>query len=393
MRRDDDSDHRAVDKWRCRSHALQNKMGESHSTEASTPDRSTGTPIQLSPAATRSWRERAELNENSSRYVRHNMAPGDAYRGPVDVDTGGAPSEAGTGASTSIHNSAWSWSIEHGVEVDDLSAVKAAVGRSDDSPTERPESDCPDVKPSTPRLQQPMLDDQSHMGDPNEKMATIDPVEVDELDKIVMSIQDKDYSVEEEASLISSVLSAPSKPKKRKTKSPTPSPKMSPNPSRNASHKLTPSNKDSPPRRTSPSNSQSRPSQSHEAAHLPESLGRGRESPIPRRSPSPMEAAAAALAAADQINTGRKSPVSSHRRRSPSPTDYRTIEASLSDVPSDVDSDTKERYLTACRLLKSTLIQKEKALLPTEKSFLQELLDQDEENLSAFDVAAVETAS
>ena len=40
----------------------------------------------------------------------------------------------------------------------------------------------------------------------------------------------------------------------------------------------------------------------------------------------------------------------------------------LSDVPSDVDSMTKERYLLACQMLKTRLFQKEKALLPTKET-------------------------
>lgn len=46
----------------------------------------------------------------------------------------------------------------------------------------------------------------------------------------------------------------------------------------------------------------------------------------------------------------------------------------LSDVPSDVADDVKERYLKACRILKSSLIEKDSALEPSEKAFLASLL-------------------
>jgi hypothetical protein len=46
----------------------------------------------------------------------------------------------------------------------------------------------------------------------------------------------------------------------------------------------------------------------------------------------------------------------------------------LSDVPSDVDSVIKERYLLACQMLKTTMIQKEKSLIPIEKEYILSLL-------------------
>jgi len=47
----------------------------------------------------------------------------------------------------------------------------------------------------------------------------------------------------------------------------------------------------------------------------------------------------------------------------------------LSDVPSDVDSITRERYLLACQMLKMSIIQKESALIPIEKEYILSLLD------------------
>lgn len=66
-------------------------------------------------------------------------------------------------------------------------------------------------------------------------------------------------------------------------------------------------------------------------------------------------------------------------------------QAPLSDIPSDVDPNAKERYLMACRLLKSALFQHEKTLMPTEKQFLQGLIE--EEDPTDEHVSAVETAS
>jgi TLD len=46
----------------------------------------------------------------------------------------------------------------------------------------------------------------------------------------------------------------------------------------------------------------------------------------------------------------------------------------LSEVPSDVAPEVKERFLTACRILKSALIEKDTKLQPSEKNFLASLL-------------------
>lgn len=55
----------------------------------------------------------------------------------------------------------------------------------------------------------------------------------------------------------------------------------------------------------------------------------------------------------------------------------------LSDVPSDTDSVTKERYLLACHMLKTTLIEKETALIPIEREFIMSLLADPEANSDA----------
>jgi TLD len=56
----------------------------------------------------------------------------------------------------------------------------------------------------------------------------------------------------------------------------------------------------------------------------------------------------------------------------------------LSDVPSDVDIDTKERYLMACRFLKTTLIQKNaRTMRPEDKEFLAALLEEPREATSS----------
>ena len=46
----------------------------------------------------------------------------------------------------------------------------------------------------------------------------------------------------------------------------------------------------------------------------------------------------------------------------------------LSDVPSDVDSVTKDRYMLACQMLKSAVTEKERSLQPLEKEFILSLL-------------------
>ena len=52
----------------------------------------------------------------------------------------------------------------------------------------------------------------------------------------------------------------------------------------------------------------------------------------------------------------------------------------LSDVPSDIDSLTRERYLLACQMLKITIIQKETSLIPLEKEYILNLLEDYETN-------------
>lgn len=94
-------------------------------------------------------------------------------------------------------------------------------------------------------------------------------------------------------------------------------------------------------------------------------------SPSPRHTPSP-----------------RRSPGSYNVSRA-----LQSFPDSLSDVPSDVDPSTRDRYLTACRLLKSTLIERETALLPMERNFLQRLLEETEQNPTEEQLSAAETAS
>jgi hypothetical protein len=65
----------------------------------------------------------------------------------------------------------------------------------------------------------------------------------------------------------------------------------------------------------------------------------------------------------------------------------------LSDIPSDVETAVRDRYLLACRLLKSTLIQKDAALTLREKDFLQGLVDEEERTPSEAMVTAIQTAS
>jgi len=75
------------------------------------------------------------------------------------------------------------------------------------------------------------------------------------------------------------------------------------------------------------------------------------------------------------------------------PKEKKRVDA-LSDVPSDVDPASKERYLKACRLLKSALIQKRHDLSSSDFSFFHNLLvaDRDQRAPSEAEVAAVESA-
>ena len=124
-----------------------------------------------------------------------------------------------------------------------------------------------------------------------------------------------------------------------------------------------------------------------------------REPMSPKRPPTPEEAAAAAAAAASQIRA--PSPLRSPSPRfqmegtkKPSKSQDDNLD-SLSNVPSNVDSDTRERYLMACRLLKATMIQKDSRLQPEDKEFLRQLLSTAEQARapSDYDIAAIETAS
>ncbi|KAG7359764.1 TLD domain containing protein [Nitzschia inconspicua] len=70
----------------------------------------------------------------------------------------------------------------------------------------------------------------------------------------------------------------------------------------------------------------------------------------------------------------------------------------LSDVPSDVDSVIKERYLVACQMLKTTMIQKDKSLIPIEKEYILSLLGDMEKDgiesvVSEDQVSAIERAT
>ena len=56
------------------------------------------------------------------------------------------------------------------------------------------------------------------------------------------------------------------------------------------------------------------------------------------------------------------------------PDDSNNDDDRLSDVPSDVDSVTKERYILACQMLKNTLTMREKSMEPLEREFILSLI-------------------
>jgi hypothetical protein len=65
----------------------------------------------------------------------------------------------------------------------------------------------------------------------------------------------------------------------------------------------------------------------------------------------------------------------------------------LSDVPSDVDSVSKERYILACHLLKKTLIAKERVLVPIERHYILSLLGDYEKEEAASSVVSEDRVS
>jgi hypothetical protein len=67
--------------------------------------------------------------------------------------------------------------------------------------------------------------------------------------------------------------------------------------------------------------------------------------------------------------------------------DTAPIVKALSDIGSEVDSESRERYLLACRLLKAALIERETELLPSEQQFLQDILMQGGNNESEMEEA------
>lgn len=142
--------------------------------------------------------------------------------------------------------------------------------------------------------------------------------EGEELDAIVLALNEKDRSRSESEDFDYSVSPDETKSRRSPNTSALASPSQSP-------RHITPSRQDSPRRR------------SHDS---------GESQPSTRKSPKPMDLS-------------------------------QSFPDSLSDVPSNIDAETKERYLMACRLLKSALIEKETSLMPTEKSFLQGLLDEE----------------
>lgn len=125
----------------------------------------------------------------------------------------------------------------------------------------------------------------------------------------------------------------------------------------------------------------------------------GRAPVSPNKPPKPEETAAAAAAAASQIRAPSPMRTQSPRLELTQSTDPRKFVGdpteSLSTVPSNVDSDTRERYLLACRLLKATMIEKDSRLHKEDKEFLRELLSSAEQAKvpSERDIAAIETAS
>jgi hypothetical protein len=248
------------------------------------------------------------------------------------------------------------------IEVDDISALhRDREFSGSDEEASVPENRPARLYSAQANKSHSLLDNSLFdVGKPVADLRPIDGEEVDELDKMVLSMKgakDLNHSFESsEASLISAIsanLSPPNSSKKRRH-----------SPSSSSSPRLPPSRTDSPPRvRRSPN-----------AVHL-YSFSREENS-------ATQEATNAASTAAIEVLGLSKSPQKK----------FRDSDA-LSDIPSDIDSATRERYLMACRILKSTLIEKDGSLLPIERTFLQGLLEDDDEAVSEAQVSAIETAS
>lgn len=142
----------------------------------------------------------------------------------------------------------------------------------------------------------------------------------------------------------------------------------------------------------------------------PSSSDRNKRARKPRGSPSPTRITPSGRDSPRQ--SARSSPTGGSRLRSPDSGESQpqsrkspkqgsprlrdqsqNFPDSLSDVPSNIDSETKDRYLTACRLLKSAMIEKETTLMPTEKDFLKGLLDDSEGARSEANLKSIVTAS
>ncbi|GKY96964.1 hypothetical protein MPSEU_000655400 [Mayamaea pseudoterrestris] len=107
-----------------------------------------------------------------------------------------------------------------------------------------------------------------------------------------------------------------------------------------------------------------------------------------------------------QMSFTQRSALDSRPRRmlTKQPQSKKSVEASTLCTPyrqpklsplaiSEVDSGSQERYLFACRLLKAALLERENVLLPSEKTFLYDLLEETERAPSEAQLHAVETAS
>lgn len=197
-------------------------------------------------------------------------------------------------------------------------------------------------------------------------------VEVDELDVIVMAVQQIQKARSDSSSMHSSSRA-------RHPKSPA------------GNSTSTFNSSVYPPNKRSPSRSRRRASPVYTGGRMsPPDINRTTQSASARYTMSP------------RMSANERSP-SSSPRASPRVPYQKLVQGlpqafpdSLSDVPSDVDPGTRERYLKACRLLKAALIERETVLLPTERQFLQGLLeghDEDDYPPSEDQVSAIETAS
>ena len=256
-----------------------------------------------------------------------------------------------------------------------------------------------------------------------ERLQTIESVLGDELDAIVMEVDQRvrsgtpSPSLKETTENKGSVTPSPSAKSGTRTTSPSPDSKtqsdrkkgspISSAPNSSQSKSMSSSLKQAPVQKksaTSPHATRSRPPMltgekkgswpSMVAPISPSKRDSSRTLPPPVVTPSPKSKAML------RASPGRSPKTLEMLRASPNileaeegDTLRQTAPGGLSDAPSDLSSEIRDRYSLACRLLKTAMLERESILPPQEKSFLQNLIREEDEYPSEAQLEAVESAS